>query len=178
MLCIKVRTVELYEIPPVEEYGPFPPNDRIRATDLVNPLGMHRFSDNNFRHAAFSEYTEPMGIRVLLSDVLQGLYLFDIQIQPVFGVSLVGKHSLGSKEGFVGAFAIGRFGKRGVWVERKRSDTQRSVIAFNAPDASPMHAHNDGDVDLISSVVYDVKSYDLRGEYDRIADEVTELICP
>lgn len=129
---------------------------------------MHRFTDNNFRQAAFSDYAETSDvgtIRVLLSDILQGLYLFDIQLRPTFSVDLVGKRTFGPREGFVGAFALGLQGRRGIWVERKRSDTQRSVIAFNAPDTHTAISDDDKDTNFESAVVYELKSYDLRGKH-------------
>ncbi|TDL26891.1 hypothetical protein BD410DRAFT_782982 [Rickenella mellea] len=163
LLCVKCESIELYACPPFRAT-----TELIHAqeqTDHEKPLGLHRFSDRRFHDASFSEYREADGtITILLLDVLHGLYLYRVRIEPHFRLFPLGKFLLGPDKGFVSTFTLGPEGKRGIWVERWRANTQRTVYAFSTP-LRPYDDPEDGDtVNLTAIPVYAVKSYDLRDD--------------
>lgn len=128
-------------------------------------------------------------VSILASDVLRGLFHYRIVIplpsfhtndtpDPMLEVKLIGTYSMSNTQntnyppapgtttsGFVSAQSIGRQGKRGVWIERGRGSTRRGVVAFETLGSAG------GDDDMVGNtpsidgrVVYDIGSYDLRGE--------------
>lgn len=127
---------------------------------------MHFFPERTFRQVSVSEYcvTESSEtVRILLIDVSRGLYLYQIQIVPDFQVMLVGKYILGPGDGFISTFVLGREGKRGVWVERNSGGTHRKVFAFFVPPMQQEVDDGGRSWPLVGRVIYEVKSYDLRG---------------
>lgn len=168
ILCLRNRSFELYPLPSLQLAKESESTNDTSMNRPTIPLALHGFPDRTFREASMSQYNAANStISILLLDVLHGLYLYQVRLMPMFQVVLLAKHCLGPKEGFVGAFSLGPEGKRGVWVERRRVNTQRSIFTFTTPQHSEEDCAEDSKALLNGKAVYEKKSYDLRGAFFR-----------
>ena len=166
LLCIKAYSIELYELPSFL----YETKNEVGIQVLREPTATYWFRTNMFRQVSMSDYTESGdsgSIRILLLDDSSGMYLYEVQTTPSFNVILVGQYLKRWKESFVRELALGTSGRRGVWIERRRSDMQQIVTAFNAPDDSDESTifSEQGPKSITTSVILETKSYDLRGNF-------------
>ncbi|KIM88167.1 hypothetical protein PILCRDRAFT_249622 [Piloderma croceum F 1598] len=138
ILCVGTRTVELHEIPQVILS---PEHQNPTSADL--PTFYHHFPEITIRSVSISSihpsYPSSSIISILAYDVLHGLFHYNIHL-PTLNVQLLGTYSLGtpqnhtvlpgSTRSFVSSCCLGEQGKRGVWIERGRGSTKRSIFVF------------------------------------------------
>ncbi|EPQ56745.1 hypothetical protein GLOTRDRAFT_121088 [Gloeophyllum trabeum ATCC 11539] len=198
ILCIKTRSVELYPLPPL-------PISSSAPAPRVPPTTSRAFPNTTFRGVSISRPSpsSPHSISFLAYDVLRGLFHYTISLpspspspSPAgeLAVRLAGVHALTSLarspsvsalaaeisgrntgRGFVSACALGPEGRRGVWIERTRGSTRRSVVVFSA--TTPLGCEGEGG-EIDGRPVYEVGSYDLRDDLTHCAfSEVTGRIA-
>ncbi len=167
-----MRSLELYALPDLHNATERDRTEAFSGSARRYPLATFRLPEQHtFRHASSSSYSEETcSLFLLLSATLHGVYLYEVYINAdsgEFQVLLRGEHALGDKEGFVGAFALGQEGKRGLWIERRRVNTQRNVVAFTSPllsDKAPQDSRMcRGTAPLEKNIVWESRSFDLRG---------------
>ncbi|KZT21191.1 hypothetical protein NEOLEDRAFT_1181949 [Neolentinus lepideus HHB14362 ss-1] len=205
ILCVKTRSVELYPLPPLPISSASSTSaPRIRpVTSRAFPNTTFRgvsISHPQLRHdGSFPSWM----VSFLAYDVLRGLFHYQVTIElpesglPLLTVTLAGVHAMTSLvrspsisalaaeisgrntgRGFVSACCLGPEGKRGVWIERTRGSTKRSVMVFSAttPLGAPIREttlwENELDpegrfmvdgAEIDGRPVFEIGSYDLRG---------------
>ncbi|TFK52037.1 hypothetical protein OE88DRAFT_1498672 [Heliocybe sulcata] len=189
VLCIKTRSVELYALPPLPLSS--------SASTAPRPATSRTFPNTTFRGVSISHpHPSPSPswtASFLAYDVLRGLFHYRVALPdpsaPRLAVSLAGVHAMTSLvrspsvsalaaeiagrntgRGFVSACCLGPEGKRGMWIERTRGSTKRSVMVFSA-------TADEGEAEIDGRAVYEIGSYDLRDDLTHCAfSEVTGRI--
>lgn len=177
LLCVKAHSVEFMTCMQSE------------ATPIADPnIIRHRLSpDHTFRAVSFSKPRvarngddTTVSVTFLAFDSLHGLYNYRVTADfvsssyiPVkMNVELLAIHEMAQpsmvtrsgftpgSRGFISACSVGRQGRRGLWIQRKRNSVERSLFAFTVDP----YAKAGQNPTIKGTCIYVENSFDLRGK--------------
>lgn len=208
ILVFRTHTVEAYPLPPHISSEVGARSDTLPLLTCRFPqANYHRVSLAKNTCIKDGE-SEIYGLPVLANDPLRGMFHFHVKLTvrplPSLSISLLGVRpmtiastqfiTLQLPEGlavppalfgiprdtgtFVSAWALGYYGRRGVWVGRSRTNTNRNIVAFTCPrdvsnaiegdrmrsdDSLQANENSEGPMLINGQPVQNRPSYDLRG---------------